>query len=188
MKAPLLFFVSIFFVVLVQAQSHLELKVNRVLPYTLILPNEIALEGTLFKRIGVEGGIGFEKKKSTHSTYDSIGRYNILEIYRSKQVRYYIAGKYYFSPRTSTDGFFAGLMFYYNYYTFYEKNDQPIAKPNDTQAYGIESGYKWIVTQHMLVELSAGGLWSVEKLRINGRTSQVYDMLLRINAKLGYRF
>jgi hypothetical protein len=170
------------------AQQHLEVKLNRVLPYTLNLPNELTLEYTLCKKIGIEGGIGYEKNYTIYSSYDSIGNYNILEIFKSKQIRYYIQGKYYFFPRTSNDGFFAGFMFYYNYYTFYEKNDQPLAKPNDTKAYGLESGYKWIITPNILLELSAGGLLSIEKRRAQDRLSMIYDTIFRINAKLGYRF
>lgn len=184
MKAPFIFLIFITIGFKAQAQQHLEVKVNRVLPYTLTLPNEVALEYTLSKQIGVEAGMGYEKSTSSYSTYDSLGNYNILEIFRSKQIRYYLQGKYYFSPKTNCDGFFVGLMFYYNHYTFYEKNDQPIARPNDTQAYGLESGYKWIITHNILLELSGGGLLSVEKFR----GSTFYDIDIRINAKLGYRF
>ncbi len=165
------------------AQGKLELKIN-ALSFISVTPVELSLEYLLSDRIGMEAGVGYRWDEGSNTRLDT-SMMLIKTSIESKELNYYLKGKYYFSPKHGGDRFFTGLSLDYRYYTSYTLDEEEAPKPSDSIGIGIEPGYKWAIRKKWIIETSF--LW------VNSFKKDTYDRRIIffdtfLNGRLGYRF
>lgn len=158
-----------------QAQGKVELKADVLAVFESAV--EVSGEYLLASRWGIEAGVGYQAYKYINDAYTST--------VKSKFINTYIAGKYYFKPKHGGDRFFVGAVA--NYYVFLSNTvrGQQIEKPDNAIIPGIEPGYKWLLKERFIIELSARFLLENKDFVYEDREGYINVL---VNGRIGYRF
>ncbi|MFN7116082.1 MAG: DUF3575 domain-containing protein [Saprospiraceae bacterium] len=176
--------VLVVFFISLQAKAQVEIKFN-TLPVLLSKRGEVSAELIVFKRFGVEAGAGLAWHRSSFAPVFDTTNMAPKEKSVYRQTIYFLGGKYYFSNVKNGYGFYLGAMYQHQFYSFYEKNDQPAPKPAAKNALGIEPGYKWIIKDHLSLDVGMRWLYAKYTSKLSTQNDAVFDVDLVINGKIG---
>lgn len=137
------------FVMITSASAQFEIKLNPI--GAIFSSPDVSVEYGVVPSFGVEGTMSLD-----------FGNYSIGEVkYKNRGFGLRFSGKYYFSPDSSIDRWYAGV------YTKFRKGKATISDETGTTgpedeikstrlAVGILFGHKWVTKHNLVFELNAG--------------------------------
>ena len=178
-----LLFVALFFAAALNVQAQTELKIN---PLGILFSNpELSAEFAVNEHIGIEPSFGISYLKLTIDN----------DVFKSSGFSYGVNGKYYFSPESGIDKFYAGIYLRGGASSF--KGTGASAGDNlkrNRLGGGLSFGYKWVSSQNIVFDLGTGiGRKVFDKYTLDGGNTNTANIpLLNIDFYIrfgvGYRF